>query len=238
MLHCIAIDDEPLSLDILRTYSASLESITLAATFTSTVEARRYLDNNTVDLILLDIEMADIDGLSFYRSLNRHPMVIFTTAYSNYATQGFEVSATDYLVKPIDPVRFHQAIHKACRFKTFHQQLAGQTEPYLQVRSEYQTRNIPVSDILYIEGLNNHVKIYTDKSLKPVLSMISMKEMMNRLPARRFLRIHRSYIVHLSKITAYNNRFVFIGNTQLPIGDTYRDMSRQLNIPRNGSPLF
>ncbi|SEW38911.1 two component transcriptional regulator, LytTR family [Chitinophaga sp. YR573] len=231
MLHCIAIDDEPLSLDILKAYSEPLNHITLACTFTSTALARQYLDNNTVDLIFLDIEMADIDGLSFYRSLNTKPMVIFTTAYSNYAVQGFEVAALDYLLKPISTERFLQATQKASHFMAFHQHNTS----FLSVRSEYQTKKIALSEILYIEGLNNHVKIYTDNCPRPILSMMSMKEILSKLSGRRFTRIHRSYIVDLSKVTSYNSRYIFIGNKQFPIGETYRDVTKQLSA---GSPLF
>ncbi|GAA3944634.1 response regulator [Chitinophaga oryziterrae] len=235
MLHCIAIDDEPLSLDILKAYSEPLNSITLAGTFTSTALAREYLDNNIVDLIFLDIEMADIDGLSFYRSLNTKPMVIFTTAYSNYAVQGFEVAALDYLLKPISTERFLQATQKACHFVALQQHITHANTAFLSVRSEYQTKKITLSEILYIEGLNNHVKIYTDNSPKPILSMMSMKEVLSKLSDRRFARIHRSYIIDLSRVTSYNSRYIFIENKQFPIGDTYRDVTKRLS---DGSPLF
>jgi DNA-binding LytR/AlgR family response regulator len=235
MLHCIAIDDEPLSLDILKAYSEPLNSITLAGTFTSTALAREYLNNNTVDLIFLDIEMADIDGLSFYRSLNTKPMVIFTTAYSNYAVQGFEVEALDYLLKPISTERFVQAIQKACHFMAFHQHTIHTNKSFLSVRSEYQTKKIAFSEILYIEGLNNHVKIYMDNSPKPILSMMSMKEILSKLSGRKFARIHRSYIIDLSKVTSYNSRYIFIESKQFPIGDTYRNVTKHLS---DGSPLF
>ncbi|SFD86884.1 two component transcriptional regulator, LytTR family [Chitinophaga sp. CF118] len=238
MLHCIAIDDEPLSLDILKAYSEPLNNITLACTFTSTTLARQYLDNNTVDLIFLDIEMADIDGLSFYRSLNTKPMVIFTTAYSSYAVQGFEIAALDYLLKPISIERFLQAIQKACHLMAFHQHIMHTNTSFLSVRSEYQTKKIALSEILYIEGLNNHVKIYTDSSPKPILSMMSMKEILSKLSGRRFARIHRSYIIDLSKVTSYNSRHIFIENKQFPIGDTYRNVTKHLIEPSDGSPLF
>jgi DNA-binding LytR/AlgR family response regulator len=228
MLHCIAIDDEPLSLEILKTYCDTTDNILLACTFTSTSKARQYIDCNTVDLIFLDIEMADIDGLSFYRSLNKKPMVIFTTAYSNYAVQGFEVAALDYLLKPITPERFLQATDKAGQFRDFHERSIQTNTLFLSVRSEYQTKKIVLSDIRYIEGLNNHVKIYTNNSTKPILSMMSMKEVLSKLPAHRFVRIHRSYIIDLSKVTSCNSRNVFIAGKQLPIGDTYRNVTKHL----------
>ena len=228
MLHCIAIDDEPLSLEILKTYSETSDNITLACTFTSTAKARQYLESNTVDLIFLDIEMADIDGLSFYKSLNRKPMVIFTTAYSNYAVQGFEVAALDYLLKPITTERFLQATQKASHFMAFHQHSMHTNTLFLSVRSEYQTKKISLTEILYIEGLNNHIKIYTDHSAKPILSMMSMKEVLSKLPVHRFVRIHRSYIIDLSKVTSCNSRYVFIAGKQFPIGDTYRNVTKRL----------
>lgn len=238
MLHCIAVDDEPLSLDVISAYSKMVDDMLLVATFTSTARARQYLENNTVDLIFLDIEMADIDGLSFYRSLEAKPMVIFTTAYSNYAVQGFDLSATDYLLKPILPERFIQAMHKAFQLRAFKRQITDTGASFLQIRAEYQTMKIPIADILYIEGLNNHVKIYTVNSTKPVLSMITMKEILGKLPAGKFVRVHRSYIIHVPRVTSYTSRHVFINGKPLPIGDTYRNVTGQLKSPAGDSPLF
>ncbi|MVT10255.1 LytR/AlgR family response regulator transcription factor [Chitinophaga tropicalis] len=238
MLHCIAIDDEPLALQVIKAYTDPLDNIKLLNTFTGTQKAEEYLAANEVDLIFLDIEMTDIDGLSFYRSLSRKPMVIFTTAYSHYAVQGFEVAALDYLVKPISAERFLQAVFKACQYKAFRKHTGEENTSFLNVRSEYQSKKILLSDITYIEGLNNHVKIHTCHSHKPIFSMMSMKEILNRLPQQKFLRIHRSYIINLSKITSYNSRYIVISGTQLPIGDTYRNQARQLSVQVGGSPLL
>jgi DNA-binding LytR/AlgR family response regulator len=218
-LHVIAIDDEPIAHEVLSFYSSQLKEITLRRQFTSSDQARHYLMCHNVDLILLDIEMAEVNGLEFYRSLPIKPMVIFTTAYPNYAVDGFNVAAMDYLLKPFSAERFEQAIAKAalhCKMTE------SNTDSCLYVRSDYQTKKIPFTDILFIEGLNNYVKIYTQSSDKPVLSMISMKEVTRQLPDQQFFRIHRSYIVSRKRITAIGSRYLQLEDRQLPIGDTYR----------------
>jgi DNA-binding LytR/AlgR family response regulator len=222
-LHVIAIDDEPIAHEILSFYSSQLKEIVLYRQFTSTDKAWDYLINNKVDLILLDIEMAAVNGLSFYRSLDVKPMVIFTTAHANYAVEGFEVAAIDYLLKPFSAERFEQAVFKAALYRKIQE-----PDPFLYVRSDYQTKKIPLTDILYIEGLDNYVKIYTASAPNPIMSIISMKAMTKKLPAHQFCRIHRSYIVPYIRITAMGNRFLMIEDRQLPIGDTYREAISRL----------
>jgi len=228
MINCIVVDDEQHAIDILMHYIKQTPHLNAVACTTNPIEALQLVATQDIDLIFLDIEMADIDGLSFYKSLNRKPMVIFTTAYSNYAVQGFEVAALDYLLKPITIERFLQATEKASHFMAFNQHAMQADALFLSVRSEYQTKKIALSEILYIEGLNNHIKIYTENVAKPILSMMSMKDVLSKLPVHRFARIHRSYIIDLSKVTSCNSRYVFIAGKKFPIGDTYRNVTKRL----------
>ncbi|WP_343691821.1 LytTR family DNA-binding domain-containing protein [Chitinophaga sp.] len=216
-LHVISIDDEPIAHEILAHYSDKLKGINLKGQFTNPEQAWEYLITHPVDLILLDIEMADVNGLSFYRSLPQLPMVIFTTAHPQYAVEGFNVAAIDYLLKPFSEERFEQAILKAA----MHRQVK-EMSPSLTIRVDYQTKTVRLSDILYIEGLNNYVKIYTITAKYPLLSMMSLKEMMSRLPANQFMRIHRSYIVPRHKVSYVTSRYATVAGNKLPVGDTYR----------------
>lgn len=216
-LDVITIDDEPIAHEILSHYSHHLNGIRLQKQFTSPELAGAYLASHPVDLILLDIEMAEVNGLSFYRSLLQRPMVIFTTAHPEYAVEGFNVDAIDYLLKPFSAERFEQAIQKAALLRKV-QDLSLS----LTVRADYETKTILLSDILYIEGLNNYVKIYTTSSSHPLLSMMTLKDMMSRLPAAQFMRIHRSYIVPRHRVSAVNSRYITLAEKKLPVGDTYR----------------
>ncbi|WPQ60487.1 LytTR family DNA-binding domain-containing protein [Chitinophaga sancti] len=216
-LDAITIDDEPIAHEILSLFSKKLNGIRLKRQFTNPEQAYQYLASNHVDLILLDIEMADVNGFSFYRSLPQRPMVIFTTAHPEYALEGFNVAAVDYLLKPFSEERFEQAILKAGMQKDL-QEMAHS----LTIRADYETRNVQLKDILYIEGLNNYVKIYTTSATHPLLSMMSLKEMMSRLPGHQFMRIHRSYIVPRPRVSAITSRYVTVAGKKLPVGDTYR----------------
>ncbi|BAV06438.1 two component transcriptional regulator, LytTR family [Filimonas lacunae] len=225
MLNCIAIDDEPLSLDVLRSYMQNMTEVSLAKSFTSARKAKEYLNEHPVDLIFLDIEMPDTDGLSFYRSLKHPPGVIFITAYSNYAVEGFAVDAIDYLLKPIDPDRLQEAVFRA--LSRIQHTINNIPDTYMRVRCNYQMKTIYFTDILYIECLNDYVKFFLEKEQKPVLTLLSMKEVMAKLPEFRFIRIHRSYIIPVNRITSYNSRYIHLNNISLPIGETYRESIRQ-----------
>ncbi|WP_343672806.1 LytTR family DNA-binding domain-containing protein [Chitinophaga sp.] len=213
----ITIDDEPIAHEILSHYSHRLNGIKLTRQFTCPEQAWAYLACNSVDLILLDIELAEVNGLSFYQALPQRPMVIFTTAHPEYAVEGFNVAAIDYLLKPFSAERFEQAIVKAGLLRQ-----AQELSLSLTVRADYETKNILLADILYIEGLNNYVKIYTASSPHPLLSMMSLKEMMSRLPGHQFMRIHRSYIVPRHRVSAVSSRYITLAEKKLPVGDTYR----------------
>ena len=193
MINCIAIDDEPLALDLISGYCARIDYLNLKKTFTKTSEAGIYLKRFPIDLLFLDIQMPDINGIDFYKSLKIEKPVIFTTAYSEYAVEGFNLNALDYLLKPIVFSRFEQAVKKTKSYLDYLKYPDHEKDRFLYVRSDYRLCRISIPDIRYIEGLNNYIIIYTSIS-RPVISHISLKEVSGRLPGNMFLRIHRSYI--------------------------------------------
>lgn len=198
MIKCIALDDEPLALEVIQAFCAEVPFLELEKTFTDASVAGRYLKNFPVDLIFLDIRMPDISGIDFYKSLSQELMVIFTTAYSEFAVEGFNLSAIDYLLKPFNKERFMQAVNKAKEYHDYMHHRSGVQEPCLYVRSEYSLVKILVSDILYIEGLDDYIKIHTANK-KPVLTLMSLKAAQEKLPVEDFVRVHRSFIVALKK---------------------------------------
>lgn len=227
MLRCIAVDDEPLALNVIKSYAEKLDSIILIKTFTSINRAREYLLEYPVDLLFMDIELPGANGIVFYQSLKIKLPVIFTTAYSEYAVEGFNVDAIDYLLKPVDMDRFRKAVDKADELTKLRLQQSDTEPKYLIVRSDYQLIQIPLDDILYIEGLNDYVQIYRVNH-PPVISLISLKVIQQKLPFANFVRIHRSYIVPLVRVTNYSSRRLQIGSKLIPIGDTYREAIKEI----------
>lgn len=222
MISCIAIDDEPLALDVLKKYASQTPEINLIATYSDAIEAMNYLQHNPVSLLLLDIQMPDINGFQLYRNLTIKPMVIFTTAYKEYAIEGFEVDAVDYLLKPFNLNRFQKAITKAIAWNqskgTIETRLAS---PYLYIHEDYKMVKIVFNDIIFIEALDDYIKIHTDS--KAYMTLLSMKKVLEKLPGNKFKRIHRSYIVATEKIEYVQFRKLgLINNVELPVGDTYR----------------
>jgi DNA-binding LytR/AlgR family response regulator len=217
MIKAIAIDDEPPALQVLENYCNKTELISLEGVFTSTVEALKYLEKHVIDLLFLDIHMPAISGIDFYKSLSRKAMVIFTTAYSEYAVEGFNMKAADYLLKPFRYKRFLQAAAKAQR--QFDLSDTG-LEGYLVVHSGYSLLQIALSDILFIEGLDDYLKIHL-QGQEPVTARITLDAILAQLPAHHFLRVHRSYIISLSKIEGLQNRILTINGEEIIIGSTY-----------------
>ncbi|MDO5636967.1 MAG: response regulator transcription factor [Myroides sp.] len=219
MIKAIAIDDEPLALTILEHLCAKTNDIILERTFTSQQEAVQYLEKFPVDVLFLDIQMPENDGVSFYKSLKTKPFVIFTTAFDHYAVEGFNVSAVDYLLKPIAYERFEQAIDKVKKIRTA---LSPTNEDqYILIRADYKLNKIYLKDITYIEGLDDYVQIYIDEKSK-IVARMSMKAMMDQLPTSDFVRIHRSFILPIQRITSIQSKNIFINDQEFPIGDTYK----------------
>lgn len=222
MMTCIAIDDEPLALEVLKKYVSQIPELNLLSVFSDAIAAMAYLEKNEVDLLLLDIQMPDINGFQLYQKLTVKPMVIFTTAYKEYAVEGFEVDAIDYLLKPFNLTRFQKAVTKAiARENIKEKKEANSTSQHLYVHSDYKMMKIAFAEIIYIEALDDYVKINTPT--QSYLTLLSMKRIMEKLPAKDFVRIHRSYIVATEKISFLQYRKIgLINNMELPVGDTYR----------------
>jgi DNA-binding LytR/AlgR family response regulator len=216
----IAIDDEPLALKIIERFCGQDEIIALEKTFTQTGEALKYLKKFPVDLIFLDIQMPGKNGIEFYRQLEPGIMVIFTTAYSEYAVEGFNVNAIDYLLKPFGYERFLTAVKKAEKEKKSRQNEKEHT--HLLIRADYKLNRIAYDDIQLIEGLDDYVRIHLLN--KPsITARLSMKNILEKLPDTLFVRVHRSYIIPANKIRSIYNRTIQIGDFVIPIGDTYKE---------------
>jgi DNA-binding LytR/AlgR family response regulator len=222
MISCIAVDDEPLALSLLENYCSKVDFLKLNKTFTKTSEATAYLNKFPVDLLFLDIQMPDISGIEFVKSLNYSKLVIFTTAYSEYAVEGFNLNAVDYLMKPITFQRFEQAIKKSRNFLDFQNNKVAENDPCIFVRSDYRLRKISIREIRYIEGLDNYVRIFSESS-KPIISHISLKAIHEKLPVNSFLRVHRSFIVNSGKDISYSNRNIHLGEKNIPVGISYEE---------------
>jgi len=227
LLNCIAIDDEPPALGIIREFCSKIQYLNLLGTFTNPFEAVQTLNNEEVDLIFLDIRMPQISGFEFLKSLYNPPMVIFTTAFKEFAYEGFEYNAVDYLVKPFAFDRFSRSVSKAfqlLRLKLPAEAADGETQEmlpgFLMVKVEYSTIRVNLDDILYVEGLKDYVKIHTEGKL--ILTKTTMKNIMEKLPQGKFFRVHKSYIISIDKIDMIENSRIVIGNQRIPIGESFR----------------
>ena len=220
MIRAIAIDDEPLGLKIISNFCEKTDFIKLEATYTNQTEALNYIKKNQIDLLFLDIQMPSKNGIDFYKMLNADLMVIFTTAYSEYAVEGFNLNATDYLLKPFSEERFMVAVQKAKNELLFRQSIT--TQNHLIVRSDYKLLRIEFDDILLIEGLDDYTQIHLQDSSK-IVARISMKNILEKLPASQFIRAHRSYIVPVNRIKAIKSKNLLIDSFVIPVGDTYRE---------------
>lgn len=222
MINAIAIDDEPLALNVIKSLCAKHERVNLQKTFTQPSEALRYLHKFPVDLIFCDIQMPSMTGISLVKLLRQNTMVIFTTAFSEYAVTSYELNAIDYLLKPINQRRFAQAIAKAVDYFDYIHKKDDSADKNIFIRSDFSLVKVPVSDILYIEGLADYLRIYI-KNRKPIVARMPMKDMMEKLNSKDFIRVHRSYILPFSKIEAVRGGTIYIAGQEFPIGRTYAD---------------
>ncbi len=227
-MNCLIVDDEKLALDLMEDNISQVSYLSLAGRCKNASEAIQFLSKNTVDLIFLDIQMPGISGIQFLSSLKNPPMIIMVTAYEKYALEGFNLDVVDYLVKPVPFDRFLKAANKAYELHNLRQQAsapesAQNSSDYLFVNADYSLVKIVIDDITYIEGLKDYIKIHLQNTDKPVITRLSMHFMEEKLPAARFKRVHRSYIISLDKITAYKRPSVIIGKEEIPVSDNYRD---------------
>lgn len=243
IINCIAVDDEPLALDLTVTYINQTPFLNLVGSFTSGVDALTFLHENAVDLIFLDISMPGLNGMELARIINTNKQekprkVIFTTAFNQYALEGYQVSALDYLLKPYNYVDFLNAANKALQFYELISKEASPSlenpvsppavqEEYLYVKVEYQYIKLFLKDILYVESLGDYIKFHLEKSDKPVMSLMTLKSLEEKIPAGQFMRIHRSFIIALDKIDAVTKNSVQIGKMLINVTDQYKEAFNQ-----------
>ena len=220
-LKCAIVDDEPLALDLLESYVNKTPFLELAGKYSSAVQAMKELPDRHVDLLYLDIQMPELNGLEFSRMVSPATRIVFTTAFDQYAIDGYKVNALDYLLKPISYADFLQAANKAQQWFELLQQPREDIQSIF-VKSGYKLVQIELKNILYVEGLKDYIKIYEENSPKPILSLMSMKAMEDLLPASRFMRVHRSYIVQKEKIRVVDRGRIVFGKTYIPISDSYK----------------
>jgi len=233
-MKCVIIDDEPLAVDVLKEFTSRIEILELVATFNNAIDAISFMNQSNVDLIFLDIEMPQFNGIEFLKSLDKIPMVIFTTAYSEYAVDGFNIGAVDYLMKPIPFHRFFKAVLRAQQMastQTAQPNLAPalpqkSTQEYIFVKAEYENIKLNLNDILYIEGLKDYVKIHTSNG-KYILTLNSLKKFEVSLENSDFFRIHRSYIVNLKHVKSIQKNKVVIMDKRIPVGENYKTLLYQ-----------
>ncbi len=229
-MKCLIVDDEPLAQQVMEEFAGRVPFLEVAGKCSSATEAIEVLRTKNIDLILLDIHMPRLSGMDFISSLQNPPQFILVTAYSEYALQGFNVNATDYLMKPVPFDRFLKAVTKAYELYTLRNKSApeknGSSERFMLVKSGYQTVKILFDSILYIEGLKDYVKIFTE-GRKPVLSLLTMKGLVETLPSNKFLRIHKSYIVAIERISTISRNRVMIGDKWIPVGENFREAFRK-----------
>lgn len=237
MIRCMAIDDEPLALQQIAAYIGKVPFLELAAKCQSALDAHEFLQHDSVDAIFCDINMPDLNGMDFIKSLSAPPLVVFTTAYAEYAVEGFKVNAVDYLLKPFGLQDFTRAANRLkerleveAKPQPKSEAVAAIAQPVddtIFLKTEYRIVKVSISQIRYIEAMSEYLKVYLDNEPKPIVTLLSMKKMEEHLP-ETFMRIHRSYIVNLTKIQEVNkNRIIMDNDTYLPIGDMYKDTFQQ-----------
>ncbi len=226
-INCIAIDPDPAALRIIKEYCSKIQFLNLTGVFSNPFEAVQTINNNQPDLIFLDVLMPQITGPEFIKTLYNPPLVIFVSASREYAIEGFECDAVDYLVKPVSFERFSRAVNKAFRLikmKNPAESTAGElisaAGSFLLVKVEYTTIRVDLSEIMFIEGLKDYVKIHAEGRL--ILTKTTMKNIMDKLPSESFFRVHKSYIISLDKIDIIENSRIVIGSQRIPIGESYR----------------
>ena len=232
-MNCLAIDDEPLALNIIEDYAEKVPYLNLVGKCTNAFEALNLMQQHKIDLIFLDIEMPHLSGIDFLQSIEKRPYIIFTTAYPDYAVQGFELNAADYLLKPIEFNRFLKAVNKVYGLYNLqredtvnvaaapHHEIHSTTPDYLLIKVEYATVKVEFNSILYIEGLKDYVKINTGG--KPLLTKSTMKNIEEKLPSNMFTRVHKSFVVNLARIESIENNRILINDRRIPIGSQYKN---------------
>jgi DNA-binding LytR/AlgR family response regulator len=222
MIIAIALDDEPPALKIVENFCSRVDFIDLVKTFTNPDEALKYLTKFPADLLFLDVRMPSVSGIQFRKKIPQDMMVIFTTAYSEYAVEGFNVNAVDYLLKPFTFERFLQAVNKAHDFYKFFHQHESAVQQYLFIRADYSLVKVMLEEILYIEGLDDYLKIHL-VNRKTLVARMTMKAMLEKLPVKDFIRVHRSFIVPIKRIERLRNKSLLIDSREIPVGSSFEE---------------
>ncbi|WP_131539314.1 LytR/AlgR family response regulator transcription factor [Pedobacter nototheniae] len=228
MIRCIVVDDKPLAIDILNDYVGKVPDLSLVFSSTNPLEALEYVMKNDVDLVFLDIQMPQLNGVQFMKIVSGKCKVVLTTAYSEYALDGFENDAIDYLLKPISFERFYKAVQKAQHYfdsvpqvKVEQVSTTVKEKDFIFVKTEYKLVKINTEDILYVEGMQNYVAIHT--KTEKIMSLQNIKKTEEQLPKKQFVRVHKSYIVAVNKIVSIERSRIYIGDAIIPLGDVYKD---------------
>lgn len=220
-MNCLAIDDEPLALNIIKDFCSKLEFLHLVGIYTNAMDALQVLENQDIDLIFLDIHMPNINGLEFAKTMCNPPMIIFTTAFSEHALEAYDLNAIDYMVKPIPFERFLKSVNKAqSLYRLQNSNQKASLNEFMMVKADYATIKVSFKDILYVEGLKDYVKIFIKDQM--ILTKTTMKNIDKKLPHQHFIRIHKSYIVNLLNIEKIESNHIIYGRGRLPIGNSYR----------------
>lgn len=235
-MKCVIIDDEPLAIDVLRDYCEKIRLLDVVGTFTNALDAIAVIKEKEVDLIFSDIEMPQISGIDFMQSMDNRPLFIFTTAYSQYAIEGFELNAVDYLVKPIPYHRFVKAVVRAKELMSLKEKdksmkpyissscgLSDVQTGYIFVKADYENVKLNIDDIVYVQGLKDYLKIHVAGTNKPILTLLSFKDFLEKVPEGQFLRIHKSFIVNIGYIRSVQKNKVIIYDNRIPIGESYKN---------------
>lgn len=237
MLSCIAIDDEPLALRQVKSYIGKVKQLSLAESFSNAIDATEWLANNSVDLVFVDINMPELNGIDFVRSLENGPMVIFTTAYSEYAVEGFRLEAIDYLLKPFGFKEFERAVQRAVSLhellqlknsasnaeQSVEEEPSNNDKECISIRADHKTFLVRLNNIIYMESVGEYVRMHLNDGSK-IVTLFRLKNMENSLNSNTFMRVHRSYIVNLDYVTGYTKGRVFLSNNEYtPIGENYKE---------------
>lgn len=224
---CVIVDDEPMALNLVESYVEKTPFLELKQKCSSAIEAMAYLKTEPVDLLFLDIQMPDLTGIEFSKMLPKDTRVIFTTAFDQYALEGFKVEALDYLLKPFDYAEFFAAANKANTWfslvKGKPQTILSEEKEFLFVKSEYKQLRIKLSDVLYFEGLKDYIKIWLKDDPKPILTLMSLKSLQEELPETHFMRVHRSFIVALKSIEVIERSQIIINNQRITVSEQYKE---------------